>query len=234
MCPTTRPRETCSKPVTAFKNGTSGPQMAGNCLFKALADTFERWCTRYPRNSVAVHYQRLLASFDVDVFNIEPDDMRALAYMQVLVSTPEMDDTLAQWKMMSKTDLGAEYTFARMLPDDPKTLTPRDRRRFFETCMDRRLCWGEEFAISALEALLGCAIRVYDHRGRVMHDKPAMPVIVHITLHNAHYERKPVAPWGDSLTATDKPVLDNATYARFQRCYDIMRVLYGPGQAPAA
>lgn len=206
--------------------------MAGNCLFKALGDSFQSWCTRNAQNAVAVYYQRLFASFDIDVFNIHPDDLRALAYMQVLVSTPAIDDTLAQWKMFSASELAAEYTFARALPDDPKTMTPRDRRRFFETCMDRRLCWGEEFAINALEALLGCSIRVYDHRGKVVHDKPAAPVIIHLTLHNDHYERKAANVRGDSLTTTTlKPVLDEATYARFQRCYDIMRVLYGNGAA---
>jgi len=204
--------------------------MAGNCLFKAIADSLEGWCKAHASTLVATHYQRLLASFDIDVFDIDPDDLRALAYMQVLIGTPEVNNALASWKMLSQTDLGAEYAFAASLPADPRTMTPRDRRRFFEVCMDRRLCWGEEFAIQALETLLGCTIRVYNLRGRVVHDKPdAAPVVVHLTLHNAHYERRPVGPRRESVTVSSDrlPALDNDAYARFQRCYDIMRVVYG-------
>ena len=140
-----------TQPVELF---TQANAANGDCLFLSIAQALNAY-QGLQKDALAAHLRFL----GLRAGEVTSTQLRALVYMLFLVSSPGVDAVIDAWRMVraASPELYHEYAQARVLPPDVPTaeLSITDRIRFFEACMDTRLCWGEETALEFLERLLG-------------------------------------------------------------------------------
>ena len=163
----------------------------GDCLFFSIRVALQ---TYRGQNALAV--RQSLTAVGIDVETMTATDLRRIVYALFLLPNKETDDIMAQWQALVTVDpeLAIEYGQARcLIGKNIAALTADDRAQFFTACMDRRITWGDEFALYVLERLLciRCMVvfngvmqlRRYDH-GLTF----APLVYIPLQLRGSHYE----------------------------------------------
>ena len=165
----------------------------GDCLFLSIAQALNTYSGKEHEA-----FKRHLRMLGLRMGAVTSPQLRALVYMLFLVSCPEVDEVIDAWRraLAASPELSLEYAQARVLPVDVPTgeLSLEQRIRFFDACMNPRLCWGEETALEILERLLSirCLVivkKVLQTRSLAKSVETFKPLLyVPLSLSDVHYQ----------------------------------------------
>ena len=164
----------------------------GDCLFHSVRIALQTYS-----GEAAERLRLQLLSVGIDVAVMTATDIRRVVYSLFLLPHSETDAIMSQWQAMVTVDpeLAIEYGQARCLVGkNVDALTESDRTQFFTACMDRRITWGDEYALYFVERLLrircmvvfNAALQSRQYGNYVEGFDPIVYVPLH--LRGSHYE----------------------------------------------
>lgn len=138
-----------------------------------------------------------LLSVGIDAATMTATDLRRVVYSLFLLPHTETDAIMGQWQAMVIVDpeLAIEFGQARCLVGkNIDSLSEADRTQFFAACMDRRVTWGDEYALYFIERLLhircmvvfNAVLQTRQHGNYIDGFEPIVYVPLH--LRGSHYE----------------------------------------------